>query len=107
MMSAMPKQGTNTLWTEAADTATDLDNLIVPQGETKNSYKKFYSDKKKCFASMDYLKTFGKKVIVADRTKIKANCVTVARNASGYDSQESVYGHLQVIQSQDKKYHIK
>ena len=72
MMSAMPKQGTNTLWTEAADTATDLDNLIVRQGETKNSYQKFYGDKKRCFATMDNLKTFGEEVIVADRTKIKA-----------------------------------
>ena len=58
--------------TEAADTATDLDNLIVRQGETKNSYQKFYGDDKRCFATMDNLKTFGEEVIVADRTKIKA-----------------------------------
>ena len=72
MMSAMPKQGTNTLWTEAAETATDLDNLIVRQGETKNSYQKFYGDDKKCFATMDNLKTFGEEVVVANRSKIKA-----------------------------------
>ena len=59
------------LWTEAAETATDFDNLIVRQGKAQNSYQKFYSDKKP-FASPDNLKTFGEEVIVADRTKIKA-----------------------------------
>ena len=39
LMSAMSKQGTDTLWTKAADTATNLDNLIVRQGETKNSHQ--------------------------------------------------------------------
>ena len=74
MMNAMPKpkQGTNTLWTGAAETAKDLDDMIVRQGETQNSYQNFYGDKKKCFASPDNLKTFGEEVIVADRTKIKA-----------------------------------
>ena len=74
MMNAMPKpkQGTNTLWTGAAETAKDLDDMIVRQGETQNSYQNFYGDKKKCFASPDNLKTFGEEIIVADRTKIKA-----------------------------------
>ena len=72
MMNAMPKLGTNTLWTEAAETATALDNLIVRQGETQNSYKKIYGDKKKCCASPDNLKTFDEEVIVADRTNLKA-----------------------------------
>ena len=72
MMNAMPKHATNTLWTEAADTATYLDNLIIRPGESKNSYQKFYGNKKKCFASPDNLKTFGKEIIVANRTKIKA-----------------------------------
>ena len=72
MMNAMPKPGTNTSWTEAADTATDLDNMIIRPGELENSYQKIYGDKKKCFASPDNLKTFGEEVILANRTKIKA-----------------------------------
>ena len=51
---------------------TDLNNLIVRQGKTKNAYQKFYGDKKKCFPYPDNLKTFGEEVIVADRAKIKA-----------------------------------
>ena len=46
MMSAMPKQGTNTLWTEAAETATNLDNLIAQQGETQNLYQKSMATRK-------------------------------------------------------------
>ena len=42
------------------------------QGETKHSYQKFYSDDKRCFATIDNFKTFGEEAIVADRTKIKA-----------------------------------
>ena len=42
------------------------------QGKTKKSYQKFYGDMKRCFATMDNLKTFGEEVIVADRTKNKA-----------------------------------
>ena len=64
MMNAIPKQGTNTLWTKATETATDLDNLIIRQCETQNSYQKIYGDKRKCFASPDNLKTFSKEVIV-------------------------------------------
>ena len=44
-MNAMPEQGTNTLRTEAADTATDLDNIIRP-GELKNSYPKNIATRK-------------------------------------------------------------
>ena len=72
MMSGMGERRTNYIWTAAADTATDLDNLIIRAGETENSFQKFHEDKKKCFASGDNFKTFGEEVIVADRTKIKA-----------------------------------
>ena len=72
MMSGMEDRRTTNIWTAAADTATDMDNLIIRPGETENSYQKFYGDKKKCFTSGDNLKTFGEEVIVADRTKIKA-----------------------------------
>ena len=82
MMNAMPKQDSNTLLTEAADTATNLDNLIIRPIESQNSYHKFYGNKKKCFASPDNFNTFGEEVIVADRTTIRPNCVTMARIAS-------------------------
>ena len=44
MMNVMPAQGTNTLWLEAADTAIDLDNLIIRPSELQNSYQKIYGD---------------------------------------------------------------
>ena len=47
---------TNTLWMEAAETATDLDNLIACLGESQNSFRKFYGDEKKYFAAVNNLK---------------------------------------------------
>ena len=77
MLSGMEDRRTNNIWTAAADTATDMDNLIIHPGKTMNSFQKFYGNKKKCFASGDNLKTFGEEVIVADRTKIRLSCGTV------------------------------
>ena len=48
-----------------------------------NLYQKFCGDKKKCFASLDNLKTFNEEIIVADRTKIKAKLRDRGKNASG------------------------
>ena len=58
---------------EAADTATDSDNLIIRPSESQNSYRNFHVNKEKCFVSTNNLKTFGEEVIVVDRAKIKAN----------------------------------
>ena len=88
MMNAMPKQDTNTLWAEAADTATDVDNLIIRSGESENSYQKIYGNKKSV--------SHPEEVIVADRTKIKVKL---------RDRGKKCLWLGQVVQSQDMKYH--
>ena len=53
--------------------ATELDNLIIRPGESRDSFQKIYDNKKKYFAALNNLKTFGEEVIVAGRTKTRAN----------------------------------
>ena len=83
--NAMPKQGTNIFFqTEAADTATDLNNRIIQPGESQNSHQKFYIDKKKCFASPDNLnRPLARRLLWRTGPRLRPNCVTVARNSSG------------------------
>ena len=62
------------LWPEAANTATDLDSILVRNGETLSSSQKFFGkDVKSLHVDIDSnTKKFGEECIVADRTKIKA-----------------------------------
>lgn len=60
------------LWAEAANTATDLDNMLIKQGETMNSFHKFFGKGVKSIIPMNSAKTFGEMVVVAKRNKVKA-----------------------------------
>ena len=58
------------LWAEAANTATDLDNILVKYKESKNSFQKFYKNKKKSIISTTRI--FGEMVVVTNRSLVKA-----------------------------------
>ena len=60
------------LWAEAANTATDLDNMLIKPGETANSFQKFFGKGVKSIIPMNSAKTFGEMVVVANRNKVKA-----------------------------------
>eukprot|EP00970_Alexandrium_tamarense_P003304 scaffold525_cov112-Alexandrium_tamarense.AAC.1 len=60
------------LWAEAANTATDLDNMLLRQGETTNSFHKFFGKGVKSIIPMNSAKTFGEMVVVANRNNVKA-----------------------------------
>jgi len=58
------------LWTEAAMTATDIENVLVANGEKKKEspYQKFY---KRNPTSIKYLQPFGELAVVLDHKKKK------------------------------------
>ena len=60
------------LWAEAANTATDLDNMLLKQGETTNSFHKFFGKGVKSIIPMNSAKKFGEMVVVANRNNVKA-----------------------------------
>ena len=99
---------TNTLWMEAAETATDLDNPVTRPGESQDSFQKFYGDKKRCFAASNNLKTFGEEIIVADSAKIRAKLRDRGKKCLWlkYAKKMSLATYRLYVQSQDKKYHI-
>ena len=108
MINAILVQDTNTLWTEAAETATDLDNPVTRPGESQDSFQKFYGDKKRCFAASNNLKTFGEEIIVADSAKIRAKLRDRGKKCLWlkYAKKMSLATYRLYVQSQDKKYHI-
>lgn len=60
------------LWPEAANTATDLDSILVRNGESLSPSQKFFGKDRKSHIDIDSnTKKFGEECIVADRTKIK------------------------------------
>ena len=59
-------------WAEAANTATDIDNMLVKQGETSNPFQKFFGKGVKSIIQMNSAKIFGEMVVVAKRNKVKA-----------------------------------
>ena len=59
------------LWAEAANTATDLDNMLIKPGETTNSFQKFFGKGVKSIIPMNSAKTFGEMVVIANRNKVK------------------------------------
>jgi len=60
------------LWAEAANTATDLSNMLLKQGETTNSFHKFFGKGVKSIIPMNSAKTFGEMVVVTDCNNVKA-----------------------------------
>jgi hypothetical protein len=60
------------LWAEAANTVTDLSNMLLKQGETTNSFHKFFGKGVKSIIPMNSAKTFGEMVVVANRNNVKA-----------------------------------
>eukprot|EP01083_Nonionella_stella_P004795 13981_1 len=58
------------LWTEAANTATQLDNILVPNGKSINSFQQFFG--KGIKSPVNSTKVFGEMCVVSDRRKIKA-----------------------------------
>ena len=111
MINAMTAQGTNTLWTEAAEMATELDNLIIGPGESRDSFQKIYGSKKKYFAALNNLKTFGEEVIVAGRTKTRANLYDRGKKYLWLSyTKKMVFGYLQVgstIPRQEVSYSVR
>ena len=59
----------NSLWAEAVNTATELDGILVAQGQKLSPYQKFFGKGYKSI--IDVTKTFGEKCIVANQTTIK------------------------------------
>ena len=59
----------NSFWAEAVNTATELDGILVAQGQKMSPYQKFFGKGYKSI--IDVTKTFGEECIVADRTGIK------------------------------------
>ena len=60
----------NSLWSEAANTATDLDNNLVKTSTGISAFQQFFGKGKK--TPVDFTKKFGERCVVADRTKLKA-----------------------------------
>ena len=61
------------LWSEAANTATDLSNILVKYGESQNSLQ--FLRGKGVKSNILSTKIFSEMVIIADRKKIKAKLV--------------------------------
>ena len=59
------------LWTKAANTATDLDNMLVKQTKTINLSQHFFGKGVKSIIS-NSTHIFGEIIVVANRNKIKA-----------------------------------
>ena len=69
--SGLEKSVGDSLWPEAANTATDLDAYLVHDQSNMSAADKFFGEGKEC--PIDGLpKKFGEECIISDRTKIKA-----------------------------------
>ena len=58
------------LWAEAANTATELDQILVKYGVSENSFDKFFGTKAKGIVTQPLV--FGEMVIVTDQTGLKS-----------------------------------
>ena len=75
------------LWAEAANLATDLNNILVSYGEKKNPFQKFYGEKAK--SNIASTKVFGEMVVVADRKAIKSKLADRGKSVCGQGMQRT------------------
>ena len=69
--SGLEKSVGDSLWPEAAKTATDLDGYLIRDASNMSASDKFFGEGKECPVP-GIPKKFGEECIIADRTKIKA-----------------------------------
>ena len=60
----------NSLWSEAANTATDLDNNLVKTSTGISAFQQFFGKGQKTL--VNFTKKFGESCVVTNRTKLKA-----------------------------------
>ena len=75
-MAGFPKVKRSQLWTEAASTATKINNMLIYDNNMMHAYKKFYGTDP---IYMWHLQTFGK--------------IAITTNSSGKDTQSKVEDH--------------
>ena len=59
------------LWAEAANTATDMDNILVKQGKNESSFQQFFGKGVKSLVPNSFQK-FGEMAVITNQQKIKA-----------------------------------
>jgi hypothetical protein len=62
-LAGFPKKKRNQLWTEAANTATKIDNMLIYENDSVHAHKKFYGTDP---GYMRYLRTFGEIAITTN-----------------------------------------
>ena len=75
-LAGFPKAKQNQLWTEAADTATKIDNMLIYEGNEVHLHKSFFGTDP---IYMRHLRTFGK--------------IAITTNNSGKDTRSKVGDH--------------
>ena len=60
------------LWSKATNTATMLDNVMIQQGKTKNSFQQFFRKGVKTESMICPNKVFGEICVATDGNKVKA-----------------------------------